>query len=267
MTGGAVRMAVVLAGATTLTAGAMHAPMLLERVDAFAVTAVEVAGARLLAAEDVVAIAGITPQSTIFDDPAPWRDALLRHPLVRSVDIERRVPGTVRIEIRESMPVALARTPELRPVDERGMVLPASTAADGMDLPVLMVETRVSAQGRAADRQTRQLAAFLGTVLRTEPGLIGWISEAGVHGNAVRLVLRTAGDADVLVPAEPSAERLRELHFTLADLAAPRYASVSDSGSGGGGVVRKLAPELSRVTRIDGRFHDQVVVAIHRQQN
>jgi hypothetical protein len=91
--------------------------------------------------------------------------------------------------------------------------------------------------------------------MRTEPGLIGWISEVDVHANAIRLVLRSGRDTEVLVAALPGAARLSELHLTLADLATPR-AAANDTAA--------TAPstELSRVRRIDVRFHDQIVVAL-----
>jgi hypothetical protein len=260
-----LRIALVVVCATALILGAVFAPLALRRIDAFSVQRVEIDGVRYLDGEAAVAASGITADSNVFDDPTAWRDALLRHPLVTEVRVTRQAPNTVRLHITESRPVAFARTPELRPIDERGYVLPADPAADGMDLPVIASYTRVSAAGRAADAQTLRLVAFLGTVNRLEPGLVGWISEIGPHGDAVRLVLRNAADAEVLVPAEPDADRLRELHFTLADLAMPRYAASADTTDAT--TVRSAEPELSRVMRIDGRYHDQIVVALHRGKN
>lgn len=260
-----IRVAAVVGVASVLVAASVYAPTLLRRIDAFAVQHVEVSGTRYLAPDAAVAAAGITGDSNIFDDPAPWLDALLRHPLVRSARIERHVPGTLRLVIEESRPVAFARTPELRPVDENGRVLPADPSADGMDLPVLLVQTRVSAGGWAADPETRRIAAFLGEAGRMEPALLAWVSEVGVHGDGIRLVLRGHASVEVLVPAQPTAERLRELHLTLADLSQARYAAATTSTADSAAAV--LRNELSRVRRIDGRFHDQVVVAMHRGRN
>jgi hypothetical protein len=264
---GMLRVAIVLILSAAALAGSLQAPKLLRRLDAFAVQQVEVLGVRHLTAQAAVEAAGITAASNIFDDEAAWIEALLRHPLVLDADIERRLPGTVRLSIREAAPVALARTPELRAIDQRGLVLPVDPAADGLDLPVLRVASRISAEGRAADVQTRRIAAFLGDVARHEPGLLGWISEADVHGTAVRLVLRSGADADVLVPAEPTPERLRELHLTLADLATPRFTAAAAPGGDTTANARSAAPELSRVKRIDGRYQDQIVVALHRGKN
>jgi hypothetical protein len=260
-----LRIVMVLAGTVVLVTGAVVAPLGLRRVTAFSVQRVEIEGMRYLDGPAAVAASGITARSNIFDDPTPWSEALLRHPLIRAVTITRRLPGTIRLEITESRPVAFARTPELRAIDERGFILPADPAAQGMDLPVIAWETRVSGIGRAADRQTLQVVGFLGTIKRLEPGLLGWISEVGPHGSAVRLILRNAADAEVLLPGQPDADRLRELHLTLNDLAAPRFAVVTDTASAD--ASRTAEPELSRVKRIDGRYHDQIVVALHRGKN
>lgn len=261
MRGALLRMALVAVGSALLVAAAASAPAGLRRMASFRVQRVEVGGVRHLEAAAAVQASGITAASSVFDDPAPWVESLKRHPLVADASIERRVPGTIVLRIREAEPVALARTPELRPIDERGRVLPTSPAAEDMDLPVLAMSTRVSASGLAADSATIRAAHFLGTVSRLEPGLLGWISEVGVHADAIRVVLRNATDAEVLVPAAPTADRLRELHLTLAELATPRLASTDSAGS------RDVGAELSRVRRIDGRFHDQIVVALHRGKN
>jgi hypothetical protein len=256
-----VRIAGVIGCAAVLVAAAAYAPLVLKRWDAFDVERVDVIGARHLSAEDAVAAAGITGTTSVFADEAAWLSGLLEHPLVADAAVERRVPGTVVLHITESQPVALARTPELRPIDARGRLLPVDPGLYDMDLPVLSLATRVSAAGRADDEPTLRVVAFLDDVARHEPALIGWISEAGVRGADVRLVLRTAHDAEVLLPAVADPARLRELHYTLVELATPRLSSVA--GGAAGARSRVADADLSRVRRIDVRFHDQVVVAMH----
>jgi hypothetical protein len=260
-----IRVALVLAGSALLVTAAAFAPRLLREIDAFTVQHVEVIGARYLTAEAAVEAGGIGRDANIFDDPAPWLESLRRHPLVLEAHVQRRLPATLVIRLLETTPVAFARTPEIRAIDELARVLPADPAAEGMDLPVLAFESRVSGDGVAADPQTQAAAAFVGRLFRHEPGLLGWISEIGMRGDAVRLVLRNATDAEVLVPADAEPSRLRELHYTIAELATPRYAVNGDADVAGSAVSRE--PELARVWRIDGRFLDQIVVALHRGKN
>jgi len=252
-----IRIGIVFGACTGLVLLTMFAPVLLRRIDALNVARVQVVGAHFMSADDVVMASGITRTSSVFDDAAPWIAKLRKHPLVADVTIERQVPSTMVIRITEVLPIAFARTPELRAIDENGRVLPANPALADMDLPVLSVMTRLNADGTAADAETRKIAAFIAKVTREEPGLLDWISEVGVHGDAVKLVLRTSADADVLVTADPTLQRLRELHMTLISLSAPRVVTAE-----GDSVARDVGPELSHVKRIDGRFREQIVVAL-----
>lgn len=254
-----LRTLLVLGCAAVLVIAAAFAPIVLRSIPAFRVQRVEVTGVRHLRASDAVAAAGIRSNSNLFDDATPWIEALRAYPLVADVRIQRRMPGTIVLHIDEAVPVAFARTPELRAIGANGRVLPIDPADEDMDLPVLSVRTRVSAQGRAVDPATVGIVAFLNTVERVEPGLLGWISEIGMSGDAIRLVLRNAADAEVLIIARPTPERLRELHLTLAELATPSVVHAED-GAGAG----ESEAELSRVKRIDVRFHDQIVVSMHR---
>jgi hypothetical protein len=260
--GAMMRIGIVIGCSAALVASGAFAPVGLRQLGSFQVSRVQVHGVRHLAPEVAVAASGISTESNLFDDPAPWVESLRRHPLVVDASIERRMPGTLVIHVRETRPVAFARTPELRAIDKTGRILPADPSAEGMDLPVLALTTRVSAEGRATDPETLRIVRFLGEVGRIEPGLLGWISEMDAHGDAVRLTIRNAADTDVLVMAEPTAGRLRELHLTLADLATPRVAATDDPSRTG-----DAGPELSRVRRIDGRFHDQIVVSLRGGRN
>src|SRR5918996_4954419 len=110
--------------AALLTTAAATAPELLRRFDSFRVDRVEIRGTRYLAPYDALVQSGITRKSNVFDDFEPWRQRLLKHALIIDASIERQLPGTVRVEITETEPLALARTPELKAVDARARALP-----------------------------------------------------------------------------------------------------------------------------------------------
>jgi cell division septal protein FtsQ len=251
-----MRGAVVLACAAVLVVTAAFAPIALRGVGGFRVQRVEVYGVRYLTARAAVEAAGIAGTANVFDDPAPWLERLRTHALVADVRISRRLPGTLVLHIEEALPVAFARTPELRAIGSHGRILPLDPADEGLNLPVLTVRTRVSGLGRAVDPETRNVLRFLADVRRVEPGLLDWISEIGSDGDAVRLVLRSAADAEVFVPVAPTTDRLRRLSSTLAELATPRVISSPD-----GAAAHAADAELARVRTIDVRFHDQVVVS------
>ena len=241
------RWIVMGALALVLTGTAAGAPNVLRRWDAFTVEHVEVRGTRYLAAYDALVQSGITRESNVFDDFAPWRSKLLEHPLVLDATIERRLPNTIRVAITESEPVVLARTPELTAVDSRGRALPIDPATVDLDVPLLGMQSRPDAKGRFTDAATLQVIAVLATLQHRNAKLYSWVSEATQMKDGVRLALRTPVGAEALVAADAQALRLNELQIALADLA----------GRG----------ELARLERIDARFHDQVVVTIASGQS
>jgi hypothetical protein len=60
-------------------------------------------------------------------------------PGVTEADVGRRAPGTLRVILRETVPVALTpRADRLAMVDARGEVLPFDPLASSPDLPVLI---------------------------------------------------------------------------------------------------------------------------------
>ena len=228
--------------AVVLTSSAAGAPSVLRRWSAFSVEHVEVRGTRYLGAYDALVQSGITRSSNVFDDFAPWRSKLLAHPMVLDAKIERHLPNTIRVAITETEPVALARTPELVPVDARARALPIDPAAVDLDVPLLSMQSRPNAAGVFADDATRHVIEILATLQRRDARLFSWVSEAGAMADGVRLRLRSPAGAEALVATNANALRLRELQIALADLAA--------------------RGELSSLERIDARFHDQIVVKV-----
>ena len=80
-----------------------------------------------------------------------------------------------------------ATLPELRAIGANGRILPTDPADDEMDLPVLMVRSRVSGSGRAVDAETRSIIDFLATA--TRPNSVRPVSSAAVQpARAARIV-------------------------------------------------------------------------------
>jgi hypothetical protein len=230
-------------GACAVTSLAAGAPALLRRMEAFQVERVEIRGTRYLAPYDALVQSGITKTSNVFDEFQPWRDRLLRHPMVVAADVERELPNTIRVSITEAEPIALARTPALKPVDARARALPIDPSAIDLDLPVLTRAAKPDSNGYFSDRQTRDAIAVLNLLRHRDARLYSWISEAAPAGEqGLLLHLRQPQGATALVASDPRALRLRELEVTLSDLSA--------------------RGELSQLKRIDARFRDQIVVSL-----
>jgi cell division septal protein FtsQ len=194
-------------------------------------------------AYDALVQTGITRTSNVFDEFEPWQASLLKHPMVLQADIERELPNTIKVNITEAEPVALARTPELQPVDARGRILPIDPATIDLDLPVIVGNVRPDAAGFFKDQATRDVIAVLNTLRLNDQRLYSWISEVAPAGNqGLQLSLRQPDGGKALVASDPRGLRLRELEVALADLSA--------------------RGELSQLKRIDARFRDQIVVSL-----
>jgi cell division protein FtsQ len=214
---------------------------------------VEVRGTRYLAPHHALEASGITAESNVFDDPAVWRDSLMRHPLVADARISRRPPGTIVIRITEAEPIALVRTPVLRPVDPRGRVLPVTAGLGDLDIPILGGRTKLVGND-VTDEKILTVLEGLATIRARQPDLWPWISEVYPgRSRDARLVLRWPEGAEILIalPIEPA--RLDEVRLVIADLATGRNDAAQAEAN---------PNELTRLARIDARFNGQVVVAL-----
>jgi cell division protein FtsQ len=232
-----------LLAAAVLLPAALSAPLwgprVLARTPWFRVQRVEVAGVHLLAPHEALAASGIRVGESVWSDPAGWEARLARHPVVAEARVTRRLPGTLRIGVREKEPVGLVEAGALRPVTARGELLPADPARVAVDLPLIRIPL---SRGGVAPRD-RALLAEVERLGQLDAGLLARVSEVRWSGRDLLLTL-SAPDARVLVPAGAGTDRLRRLRAALAEVEG-RLAARAD----GAGPVR-----------IDLRFQDQVVV-------
>src|SRR5204863_5650980 len=74
----------------------------------------------------------------VFDaSPEEVRARLERHPWIAEAHVERRLPGTYRIEIRERRAIALLALGDVYLVAEDGAVFKRVEGDDPVDLPVI----------------------------------------------------------------------------------------------------------------------------------
>jgi cell division septal protein FtsQ len=234
-----LRRLALAAALPALLAAPLWGPRVLERTPWFRVERVEVAGARMVAPHDVLAASGIRLGESVWRRPDPWVAALRRHPGVEDAQVVRRLPSTLRVEVREKRPVGLVEAGTLHPVTARGEVLPLDPARVAVDLPLL--RGAAVKGGRPADARVRALAAEVGRLGQLDPGLLARVSEVEWSGRDALLLSVAAPDARVLLPVGAGSDRLRRLRAALDD--------VERRAAGEGGPVR-----------IDLRFQDQVVV-------
>lgn len=149
-------------------------PRVLSGLRYFRVRRVEIAGLQYLDPAKVIGALRLAPAASVFDDPAPLARRVYAIPGVAAVDVSRRLPGTLEIELVETVPVALAsRGDGLAVLDARGRVLPYDPLRSAPDLPLAAngdaVVTGVLARVRDADPD---LFARIGAAWRVGPDVI-----------------------------------------------------------------------------------------------
>ena len=214
---------IVIAGVLTVGLVAAAAPGILQRLDYFRVRRVEIAGLQYLAPAKVIAALGLESNATVFDDLAAAGLRLAALPGVISAEVQRRLPGTLEIQVVEAIPVALApRSGGLAVLDSSGNVLPFDPAVSAPDLPV-------------AATADRRIARVLARVQEHDPQMFA----------RVRTAWRVRDD--VLLDVDG-----RRLWFGPAVTAEDIRAVMA--------VAQDLARQGRNYQELDGRYAGQVIV-------
>ncbi len=166
-----------------------------------------VVGRRFTPAEDIVAATGLREGAPLLAfDPAAARAGLERMPWIRSASVERRFPGTVRIDIVERRPLVLWQEQgRFAVLDEDGQEI---RGADPGAFPQLVVVIGPDAPRHAAE---------LLRLLALEPDLAGRVGSASrVAGRRWNLAIADGGPRVLLPEVDPGAAlaRLAELQRT-----------------------------------------------------
>lgn len=201
-------------------------PRALAELAFFRVRRVEIVGTHYVAPGDLLRRMHVDTTNSVWDPVAPLEARVAGHPEVRSARVRRRLPGTLVVEIVESLPVALVpATAGLRAYDDRGVLLAVNPAGQDIDVPVLA-------------RRDTALLRFLGEVRHGAPELYQRISELRrlPRGD----VWMKMADVTVLAASDVTVPRLLELDPVSQDLAR-----------------RRLHP-----VELDLRFRDQVIARL-----
>jgi len=241
------RPLVIALAASLLTLLAALAPLLFRHMDAFRVRTVEVSGTRYLPPEQALALSGITDSTSVFDDPDVWAEQLRTQRLIADAEVRRKLPGTLRIDLIETQPVALVRTPELRPVDARARLLPIDVAGTDLDLPVIVPGATFD-DDSIADERTARLVHGLLAVAASDAALAGAVSEVTeARGGGLRFVLRSPAHAELLLPDPPDARSLQQVVLAFD------HMRVDEPDAAG-------TTAYDRLTRVDARYEDELFV-------
>ena len=129
---------VAAAGVAAAVLAPAWGPPVLRPFAFFRVRRVELVGARLLEPDQVVAALGLRRAASVWDRLGPMAARVKALPGVAEAVVSRRLPGTVRVALREVEPVALAAgDAALVPVGPDARPLPYDPAREAVDVPVV----------------------------------------------------------------------------------------------------------------------------------
>lgn len=212
LNGGSIALIALGIATLLVLATPLWAPVLGRQVDWFDVRRVEVSGASLLPANEILRLSGIRRDQSVLENPAAWEAALEQHPAILSAEVRLKLPRTLRIEVVEERPVALVGEESLALATAAGDVLPVSPAGKSLDLPIVFTPL----EGEK-DVGVRRALAEVGRLADLDPPLIRRVSEVRASSSGDAVVLSHAL-GEIVLPIDTDAERLAQLRAVLIDL-------------------------------------------------
>jgi len=196
--------------ATAAVAAVALVPVIAREVPFFRIRRIELVGVRYLDPQRVVTALGLTPEQNLFDPLGDARVGLEDVAGVVSVELDRRLPGTLRVTVVERLPAAfVSGEGGMIALDCIGRPLPYDPAASGLDLPLVpradSALVRTLCLVRAADSALYQQVEFA--------------RDAGDGEGAVTLEL---GQQRVLLRSLPTTEEIIAVGAVRRHLAAAR---------------------------------------------
>jgi cell division protein FtsQ len=194
------------------TWGAYSRVMAAERLK---VAHLEVRGSHFLSEADVRDLLGPALGENILSlDIAELTSRLRSSPWVAGATVARSLPDTLRVQVRERTPLALAEVERLYLMDGDGVLIDVyGPRTAGFDLPI------VRGLAKADEASRRERAHRAGELLADLGPLGAEVSEVEVDGDgAVRVVLRGSGET-LLMGGAPYRPRLLDFLGLRAELA------------------------------------------------
>ncbi|MCX6133179.1 MAG: FtsQ-type POTRA domain-containing protein [Ignavibacteriales bacterium] len=99
---------------------------------------VTIEGNRIVETAEITQLIKVPKNSQLQDvDLAAVRRDILSHHFIKDAVIERDLPATLKVTVKERVPLAIINSAEILYLDEDGVVLPHSMSKQLFDLPVL----------------------------------------------------------------------------------------------------------------------------------
>lgn len=233
-------VAVLALVAASVTAGVAATVRWLLVSPRFAVESIDVRGTHRIAVERVIEAADVPAGTSLFRlDPRAIAARVEALPEVRRAEVVREIPNRLTILVEERRPFTLVHAGRLHWVDEEGRTLGAERQAVAPLVPLItgLSEEEVAAMRTAPGTKARTAIATIQALLRSGSSLVAEIAEVDVS-RADGPVLFTMDGVEVRLGTEDWNDRLARLE----------------------GVLAQVARDDVRVSVVDLRFRDQVVL-------
>jgi cell division septal protein FtsQ len=197
----------MLVGAAGLAAVALVwlVPLGLRQIEFFRVRQVEIVGLRYLSPGGVLDRIELEHDRNVFDPLGSIERRLAAVPGIVDFDIDRRLPGSLRITVYEEAPVAFARGRDgLVPIDLDARPLPYDPAETAFELPIV-------------ERPDAEVTRVLEMVRRVDPDLYAEID--GARRGRGESVILELGDKRLLLRAAVGEEDIRDVETVRLHLA------------------------------------------------
>lgn len=253
----------VASGATTgLVMGSLALSRWTQTSPAFNLDTIEVTGNSAVGKEEIITVSGLERGRNIWSaDLAETERRLMLDRRFERVELNRKLPGTVVVRVKELQPVALVQLDRLYGVSERAELIPLSPGKGLPDLPVITVDP-ASYRPAWSDRPAPDGAASRDRHFETlREGLLG---NPGI-GRALYLmkVLSTMSPA---MYSELSEVHVSSPNDPIAYMVEGGLAIRFGTGHYPGKIemlrrtVERLEADAIRTRLIDLRFKGQVIV-------
>lgn len=144
----------------------------LETAPAFATSSIDITGATQLSKADIGRIAGLAMGKNVFQVSAEQATEKLRaEPWIEDASVQRRLPGTYKVQVKERRALALLAAGDLWLIDQDGAAFKQLGPGDPADLPL------ITGIELASIEHDRHAAA---TVLLQAVGLLREYAESGL---------------------------------------------------------------------------------------
>ncbi|MDR3600639.1 MAG: FtsQ-type POTRA domain-containing protein [Desulfosporosinus sp.] len=189
------------------------------RSSAFGIQHVTVQGLKLIPENEILKLTnGVLGQNLLLFDQAALSNKILLHPLVQSVQFQRKLPHTLVIQVTERTPVALVVVPKgVVEVDAQGTFLRRLESWPKTDQPVVTGINLPDTVGPGQKLGNPSLTVTLNLLGQAPSGLLAQIGEIHVDPTQQITLFLTSGVEVRLGQANDWKDKLNALYQLVSD--------------------------------------------------